>query len=63
MPGLIPFLKIAPPISSFISIFDDYVITAHTVGHDVMGNPDITNGSSRFGDSGTEDHLSLPRTD
>ena len=59
----IPFLKSSPPISSYFSIFYDYVITTHAVGHDVIGHPDIRNESSRVDQPGTEVRFTLPGTD
>ena len=59
----IPFLISSPPISPFFDIFSYYVITAHAVGHDVIGHPDIRNKSSRVDKPGPEVRFTLPGTD
>ena len=43
--------------------FFDYVIATHTIGHDVIGHPDIKNEISRFDKPGTEVRFTLPGTD
>ena len=45
------------------SIFYNYVITAHAVGHDVIGHPDIRNKISRVDKPGTEVRFTLAGTD
>ena len=59
----IPFLISSPPISPFFDIFSYYVITAHAVGHDVIGHPDIRNKSPRVDKPGPEVRFTLPGTD
>jgi len=50
---------------NFIIFFNffDYVITAHAVGHDIIGQPDMKNEISRFDKPGTEVRFTLRGTD
>ena len=61
--GLNPFLKSSPQISSFFCHFFDYVITTHTLGHDVIGHSDMENEISWFDLPGTEVRSTLSGTD
>ena len=54
-----PFFLIASTSFSIFLRFLGYVIATHAIGHDVIGQSDMKNESSRFEQPGTEVRLEL----